>query len=79
MILLIIDTQKGICDNRLYAFDDFVTNVKQLLETARTYHREVIYILHDDKVGQSLTKGNEAFKNKKTLNHRQEKRSTIRR
>lgn len=30
MILLIIDTQKGICDNRLYAFDDFVTNVKQL-------------------------------------------------
>lgn len=28
--MLVIDTQKGIYDNRLYAFDDFVTNVKQL-------------------------------------------------
>ena len=30
MILLVIDVQKGITDERLYAFDEFRKNVRRL-------------------------------------------------
>ena len=29
MVLLVVDTQKGIVDERLYAFEKFVSNVCQ--------------------------------------------------
>lgn len=35
MVLLIVDTQKGIVDERLYAFKKFVGNIKELIRTAR--------------------------------------------
>lgn len=35
MILLVIDIQKGITDERLYAFDGFVGNVQKLIGVAR--------------------------------------------
>lgn len=28
MVLLIVDTQKGIVDERLYAFETFVSNIR---------------------------------------------------
>ena len=28
MVLLVVDTQKGIVDERLYAFEKFVSNIK---------------------------------------------------
>ena len=31
MVLLIVDTQKGIVDERLYAFETFVSNIKDLI------------------------------------------------
>ena len=39
MVLLVVDTQKGIVDERLYAFEKFVSNVKE-----QTYE-------HDGPVG----------------------------
>lgn len=30
MVLLVVDTQKGIVDERLYAFKKFVINIKKL-------------------------------------------------
>lgn len=61
MKLLLIDTQKLITTRQLYGFDLFVSNVKTLLEKARAKDIEVIYIRHDDGIGEELTKGTEGF------------------
>ena len=61
MVLLIIDVQKGITNNRLYKYHTFVTNIKTLIEKARQNNIEVIFIRHDDGIGQELTKGNDGF------------------
>ena len=31
MVLLVIDVQKGITDERLYDYDGFITNLKKVL------------------------------------------------
>lgn len=53
MVLLVIDTQKLITNNK---FDKFVSNVKQLINMAREKGIEVIYVRHDDGKGSELTK-----------------------
>ena len=35
MVLLVVDTQNGITDNRLYEFEKVKRNIKLLIETAR--------------------------------------------
>lgn len=61
MVLLVVDAQKGIVNENLYAFDAFVEYVKQLIKTAREYGVEVIYVRHDDGEGCDLHKGSEGF------------------
>jgi nicotinamidase-related amidase len=61
MVLLVIDTQKLITNEKLYEFDLFVSNVKELINNARENNIEVIYVRHDDGVGNELTKGTEGF------------------
>ncbi len=61
MVLLVVDTQKLITNERLYKFDVFVENVKRIIKEARKNNIEVIYIRHDDGVGNDLTKGTEGF------------------
>ena len=36
MILLVVDTQKGCFDERLYAFETVKNNIKKLIAVART-------------------------------------------
>ena len=48
MVLLVVDTQKGIVDERLYAFEKFVSNIRELIRTAREQGIEVVYVQHDD-------------------------------
>ncbi len=36
MIVLSIDIQKGITDNRLYAYESFIRNVTRIISSART-------------------------------------------
>ena len=48
MVLLVVDTQKGIVDERLYAFETFVSNIRKLIRTAREQGIEVVYVQHDD-------------------------------
>ena len=43
MVLLVVDTQKAIVNNKLYNYDLFVSNVKQIIDTARKNNIEVIY------------------------------------
>lgn len=61
MVLLVVDTQKAITNNRLYKFDLFESHVKELIYTARNNNIEVIFIRHDDGIGNELTKGNDGF------------------
>ncbi|MDD3417831.1 MAG: cysteine hydrolase family protein [Lachnospiraceae bacterium] len=61
MILLVVDTQKGITDNRLFEFDKVKYNIKLLIRTARQNGVEVIYVQHDDGPGTGFSKGDEAY------------------
>ncbi|MEG2740301.1 cysteine hydrolase family protein [Clostridium sp.] len=61
MVLLVIDTQKLITNDKLYNFDIFVANVKELINKARENNVEVIYIRHDDGYDSELTRGTDGF------------------
>lgn len=61
MVLLVVDVQKLITNEKLYKFDTFISNVKLLIEKARENNVEVIYVRHDDGEGQALTRGTDGF------------------
>ena len=61
MILLVVDTQKQITNAQLYNFKQFEENIIALLKVARNAHVEVIFVRHDDGVGEALTKGEEGY------------------
>ena len=61
MVLLVIDIQKGITDNRLYDFEDFINNTKRIIAAAREHNVEVIYVQHDDGPGTGFSVGDEAY------------------
>lgn len=56
MVLLVVDTQKGCFDERLYQFETVRKNIKRLITTARENHVEVVYVQHDDGPGSDLDK-----------------------
>ena len=61
MVLLVVDTQKAITNGELYQFYLFKSRVIELIRTARNNKIEVIFIRHDDGIGNELTKGNDGF------------------
>lgn len=61
MVLLLVDAQKEITNERLYKFSEFVSAVKLLIKAARENGVEVIFVRHDDGAGTSMTKGAEGF------------------
>ncbi|MCH5195173.1 MAG: cysteine hydrolase [Oscillospiraceae bacterium] len=61
MVLLVVDTQILITNDKLYMFDRFEENVKKFIKVARENCIEVIFIRHDDGEGKALTKGTEGF------------------
>ncbi len=61
VVLLVVDTQKAIINNRLYQFELFVSNVKKLIDTARKNHVEVIYVRHDDGSDSEQTRGKDGY------------------
>ena len=56
MILLVVDTQKGCFNERLFGFEIVRDNIKQLISVARENNVEVIYVQHDDGPGTDLDK-----------------------
>ena len=38
MILLVVDVQKGITNDRLYAYESFINNITELIDAARSNH-----------------------------------------
>ena len=61
MVLLVVDTQKAITNSGVYRFDLFEANIIKLIDSARKSGIEVIFVRHDDGVGNPLTKGNDGF------------------
>lgn len=61
MVLLVIDVQKGITDDRLYNFGEFLSNLKKLIAKAREQGTEVIYVQHDDGPGSGFSVGDVDF------------------
>ena len=61
MILLVIDMQKGIVDEELYAFDTFMGRTARLIDAARKNNVEVIFVQHDAGPGSGLTAGDSGF------------------
>lgn len=61
MVLLVVDTQKLITNEKLYKFEEFKSNIKNLISTARENGIEVIFVRHDDGVGNELTKGKPGY------------------
>ena len=56
MILLVVDTQKGCFNEKLYLFETIKKNIKQLITLARENNVEVVYVQHDDGPGTDLDK-----------------------
>ena len=61
MILLVIDMQKGLVDEDLYAFDTFIDRTVRLVDTARKNNVEVIFIQHDAGLDSGMSVGDEDF------------------
>ena len=61
MVLLVIDTQKGITDSRLYCFEELRANIKALIAQARESGVEVVYVRHDDGPGTGFSVGDDEF------------------
>ena len=61
MVLLVVDTQKLITNEKLYQFEVFESRIKTLIAKARNNNIEVIYVRHDDGEGAELTKGTDEY------------------
>jgi nicotinamidase-related amidase len=61
MILLVIDMQKGLVDEDLYAFDTFMDRTVRLVDAARKNNVEVIFVQHNAGLGSGMSVGDEAF------------------
>ena len=61
MILLVVDMQKGLVDEDLYAFDTFIDRTVRLVDAARKNNIEVIFVQHDAGPDSGMSIGDEAF------------------
>ena len=61
MILLVVDMQSALIDDKLYAFDTFMERTTRLIDAARKNNVEVIYVQHDAGEGSGFSVGDEAF------------------
>ena len=61
MILLVVDMQKCLVDDDLFAFDSFMERVVRIIDAARKHHVEVIYVQHDAGPGSGMSVGDLGF------------------
>ena len=71
MILLVVDMQKGITDEDLYDYENFMDRTVRLINAARKNDVEVIFIQHDAGEGTGLTVGDEAFELVDEVGHKE--------
>ena len=61
MLLLVVDMQKSIVDEDLYAYDTFMERTSQLVDAARQAGVEVVFVQHDAGPGSGLSAGDADF------------------
>lgn len=61
MILMVVDTQRGCFNDKLYAYEIVKENIKRLITEARENNIKVIYIQHDDGPGTDLDKDTDNY------------------
>ena len=61
MILLVVDTQKGCFNEKLFAYETVKENIKLLIAEARKNGVEVCYVQYDDGPGSDMNKGSENY------------------
>lgn len=61
MVLLVVDMQKGLVDEDLYAFDTFMERIVRIIDTARKQQVEVIYVQHDAGPDSGMSFGDSDF------------------
>ena len=61
MILLVVDMQKGIADEDLYDYENFMDRTVRLINAARKNDVEVIFVQHDAGEGSGLSTEDEDF------------------
>ena len=61
MILIVIDMQKGLVDEDLYAFDTFTERTAKLVDVARKNRVEVVFVQHDAGPNSGMSVGDEDF------------------
>ena len=61
MKLIVIDMQKGLLDDELYRYREFVRDTLRIISEARDSGIEVIYVQHDAGPGTGLSEGDEDF------------------
>jgi len=61
MVLLVVDAQKGIVNDRLYDFEKFTGRVALLIDAARKAGTKVVFVRHDDGDGACLSAGKDGF------------------
>ena len=61
MILLVVDMQKALVDEDLYAYETFLDSTIRLVEAARKNRVEVVHVQHDAGPGTGFSIGDEGF------------------
>ena len=60
--LLVIDVQNALIEEGPFACDEVVGNIKRLLDKARAFRLEVIYVQHIGQDGSVLEEGSDGWK-----------------
>lgn len=61
MKLIAMDLQKGLVNEGLYNFQQFLENTEKIIDAARANGVEVIYVQHDNGPGSGFSQGDEDF------------------
>ena len=72
--LLVIDVQQAMIDEHPARMDEFMLNLKLLIDTAHQGGTEVIYVRHDGGEGDVLAYGTSGWQLEKSLDPRAEER-----
>ena len=60
--LLVVDVQNALVLAKPFAIEEVISNIKRLIKTCREKNIEVIYVQHNDKIGDELEPNSEGWK-----------------
>jgi nicotinamidase-related amidase len=60
-VLLVVDVQTALIQEHPYNEKKVIGNIKKLISIARDSNKEVLYIRHDDGIGEELEYGTDGW------------------